>query len=102
TATGADSTEPVVRLDHIAISRQKKGGLAVGDDEQRFQMAERTVLALFLSEFDRGFLQISGMLLELALKALEERDGVGGRTCKAGDDFVVEQAPGLARGVLHH
>src|SRR5690242_13460873 len=38
-ATGADSTEPVVWLDHVAISGKEKGGFAVGDDEQRFQVA---------------------------------------------------------------
>src|SRR5216683_6875865 len=86
-ATGADSTEPVVGLDHVAISGEEECGFAVGNDEQRFQVAERAVLAPFLGQLDGGFLQIAGMLLELALKALEERDGVRGRACKARDDF---------------
>src|SRR5258707_9866501 len=42
------------------------------------------------------------MFLELALEALEERDSVRGRACKARDDLVVKKAPGLARRVLHH
>src|ERR1700730_5750591 len=42
------------------------------------------------------------MFLELALETLKKRDGVGCGTCKARNDFVVEQAASLARGVLHN
>src|SRR5260370_14114640 len=41
------------------------------------------------------------MLLQLAFKALEERDGVGSRACKPGDDLIVVEATRLAGGVLH-
>src|ERR1700737_3192951 len=42
------------------------------------------------------------MFLKLALEPLEERNGVGGRTCETHDDLVVEKPACLARAVLHH
>src|ERR1700738_2626951 len=64
-------------------------------------MAECAVFTPFLGQFHRGFLEISGMLLELALETLEERDSIGGRARKPRDDLIVVQAASLARGVLH-
>src|SRR6266705_1295310 len=65
-------------------------------------MAKRAVLAPFLGQLDRGFLQIAGKLLELAFEAFKKRDGVGGGAREAGDDSVIEKAARLARRVLHH
>jgi hypothetical protein len=101
-AAGADGAQTVVRFDDISISGKQKSGFGIRDDEQRFEVAQRAILTPLLGKFDGGFLQIAGMFLELAFETLEERDGVRGRTGKTGNDFVVEEAAGLARGVLHH
>src|SRR2546423_13707888 len=42
------------------------------------------------------------MFVELAFEALEKRNSIGGGTREAGDDLVIEEAAGFARGVLHH
>src|SRR5260370_31929370 len=41
------------------------------------------------------------MLLQLAFKAVEERDGIRGRACKPGDDLIVVEATRRAGGVFH-
>ena len=42
------------------------------------------------------------MFLQLAFKAFEQSNGVGGRSRETGDDFIVVQAASFARGVFHH
>ena len=42
------------------------------------------------------------MLLELNLKAREEREGIGSRARKAREHFVVVQPADLARSLFHH
>lgn len=101
-SAGADGAQPIIRLDDVAVAGKKKSGFRIRDDEQRLEMPQRAILAPLLGKFDGRFLQIAGMFLELAFETLEEGDGVGGRTSKTGDDFVVEEAAGLACGVFHH
>src|SRR5580700_6533725 len=65
-------------------------------------MPKRAILAPLLGQLHRALLQISGMFLELAFKSFEERNRVGGRAGKTGDNLVVVKPPRLPRGVLHH
>src|SRR5205085_8004639 len=53
-------------------------------------------------ELDCGFLQVAGMLLKLALEALEKRNGVGSGAREAGNHFVVVEAARFSRSVLHY
>src|SRR5215467_860721 len=64
-------------------------------------MTQGAVLAPVLSQLDGGFLKIAGRFLQLAFKTFKQGDGIGGRTGKASQNFVVVQATSLARGVLH-
>src|ERR1700688_782103 len=64
-------------------------------------MAEGAILAPFFGKLDRGFLQVAGMFLEFAFEPFEQSDGVGGRTGKAGDDFIVVEPARFAGGMFH-
>ena len=66
--------DAVVRLDHVAITRKHECAFEIGDDKKSFEVAERAIFAPFFRQFHGGLLQISGMFLELAFEALEERN----------------------------
>lgn len=102
TPAGADSHDSVVGFNDVAVAGQDESGFAVGHDEHGFEMTQSAVFAPILGKLDGGLLQIAGRFLELALKALEQRNGVGGGTCEPGQHLVVVQAASLARSVLHH
>src|SRR5690242_18907588 len=65
-------------------------------------MTKGAIFPPLLSQLHRGLLQIPGMLLQLALEALEKRDSVSSGARESSDDFVVVQAARFARGVFHH
>src|SRR5580693_5889752 len=65
-------------------------------------MAQRTVRAPFLGEFDRGAREVAVKFLQLSFEAAEERERIGGAAGEARDDFVVIDAASLARAVLDH
>src|SRR6476619_1563581 len=64
-------------------------------------MAKRFVGAPFLAEFDRRAFKISMVLLELAFETREQRNGVGSRTSKPGEDAVVVQPADFFRAAFH-
>ena len=65
-------------LQHVAGARQDQGDVLVGDDHHRFQPAQIAVGAPILGEFDAGAVKLPGILFELGLQPLEQREGVGG------------------------
>jgi hypothetical protein len=56
----------------------------VGDGEHRLEPAQDAVGAPVLGELDRRSDEVALVLVELGLEALEQREGVGGRTGEAG------------------
>ena len=62
--------------------------LRVGDDHQRFQVAEVFVGPPVLGELDRGAQQLTVILLELPLEPLEQSESVGRRAGEAADDLA--------------
>jgi hypothetical protein len=72
-----DGHQAVVRLDDIAIAGKNESALGVGNDKQGFQMAKSAVLAPFLGQLDRGFLQIAGKLLKLAFEPFKKCNRIG-------------------------
>src|SRR6202163_4437352 len=64
-------------------------------------MTKGAILTPFLGEFDRGFLQVAGMFLELAFETLEQGYGVGGGTGETGNDFIVVEPARFAGGMFH-
>ena len=76
--------------------------LGIRYDQQRFQVAKRAVLAPFLSQLDRGFLQIARKLLKFPFEPLKKRNRIGRRASKTSYDLVVVKTAGLSRRVLHH
>ena len=84
---GADGANAVIGFDHVAIAGNQKRGFRVRNNQERFEVPQRAVLAPFLRELDRGFRQIALMFLKLALKALEQRKRVRRRSGKTRPEF---------------
>ena len=99
-AAGADGRNAVIRLDDLARAGDDHQRFAAGDDQHGLQLAHGLVAAPFLRQLDGGALQIAGILLQLRLKAVTEREGVRNRSGKAGDDLTAVDAANLVRGRL--
>jgi hypothetical protein len=56
--------------------------LLIGDNQQRLEMPQHLVGAPFFAQLDRGALEISVILLELAFKSRQQRKGIGGGAAK--------------------
>src|SRR5437879_5594349 len=97
-----DGYQTVVRLDDIAMAGKNESALGVGNDKQGFQMAKSAVLAPFLGQLDRGFLEIAGKLLKLAFEAFKKGNRIGRGAGETGNHLVIVKPARLARGVLHH
>src|SRR6185437_7599390 len=100
-----DSEMPVrvdadVRLDDIAVAGDHEELAGVADEQQRLQAPQITIGAPVLGELDGGAGQIA-VLLQLALEALEEREGVRRTAGEARDHLVVVELAHLARIALH-
>ena len=74
--------------------------LCIGNDQQRFQVPQRAVLAPLLGQFHGSLLQVPGMFLKLAFEALEQREGVCRRTRKTGNHLVVVEPARFPGGVF--
>src|SRR2546429_7020622 len=97
-SAGTDGYQTVVRLDDVAIAGKNESALGVGNDKQGFQMAKSAVLPPVLGQLDRGFLEIAGKFLKFAFEAFKKCNRVGRRAGETGDDLVIVEPPGLARG----
>ena len=99
-AARSDADDAIVRLDQIAGARQQERRLAVGDDEHGFEPAQRAIGAPVLGELDGGAIEVAAILFELGFEAREQRERIGRRAGKSGEDAVVVQPPDLPRAVL--
>ena len=68
--------------------------------QQRFEAPQRAVRAPVLGELDRGAREVA-VLLQLALEALEQREGIRGAAGKSREHLVVVQAAHFAGIALH-
>jgi hypothetical protein len=87
-------------LDDVAVARDDISARFVGDDQQRLQAPQAAVAAPILGELDRRTGEIAE-LLELALEALEQREGIGGAARESREDLAVVEAPHFAGVALH-
>src|SRR2546427_135962 len=101
-SAGPDGHQAVIRLDDVPVAGKYECPFGVSHDEQCFEVPQRAVFAPFLGQFHGCLLQIAGELLKFPFEAFKKRNCIGSRTGEAGDDFVIEEAPRFARGVLHH
>src|SRR4029077_11604072 len=90
----------VIRLDHIAIARHDEQLVRVTDQQQRLEPSQVAVGAPVLGELDRRTREV-GVLLELRLKALEQRERVGRAAGESRQHPIVGEAAYLARVALH-
>src|ERR1700746_132951 len=97
---GADRGDVVIGLDHVAVAGDDEELLRVPDQQQRLEPPQIAVRAPVLGELDGGAGEIA-VLLELALEALEEREGIGGAAGEPGEHLLAEEPPHLAGVALH-
>ena len=91
----------MLRLDDITRAGKQQHGVPVGDDHHRLQPAQGAVGAPVLGHLHRGAHQLATVALQLALEALEQREGVRGGAGKAGQHLPVVEAAHLAGVALH-
>ena len=72
----------------------------VQHDQHRFEPAQDAVAPPVLGELDGGALEIAAILLQLRFEPGEQREGIGGRAGKPGEDPVVVQTADLAGALL--
>ena len=84
-AARADGHHAMLRLQHVAGAGQRQRDVLVGDEHHRLEPAQVAVGAPVLGELDGGAHQLVGILLELGLEPLEQREGIGGGAGEAGD-----------------
>jgi hypothetical protein len=83
-------------LEHVAGAGEHQRHVLVGDDHHRLEPAQIAVGAPVLGELDRGAHQLAGILLELGLEPLEQREGVGGRAGEPADHVALGEPAHLA------
>src|SRR6185369_4148212 len=60
----SDGEQALVGSDQVAGPRDQQGELAVGDDQQRLELAQDLVGPPFARELDRGAFEVSAVFLE--------------------------------------
>src|SRR6476620_5751272 len=96
----ADRDDAVLRLQHIAGAGDDELCRSIGDRQHRFEAPQHAIRPPVFCKLDRRARQMSLMLLELGLEALEQRERVRRCAGESGEDLVVIEAPHLARGRL--
>src|SRR5688572_6396599 len=96
----ADGHDRFLWLDHVAVAGDDEGGLLIRDAEERLEPPECAVGAPVLGELDRRTREVA-VLLELALEALKEREGVGRAAREARENLVAVEPANLAGVALH-
>ena len=94
-AARADAHDAGLRLEHVAGAGQHQRHLRIGDDHHGFEAAQIAVGAPVLGELDGGAGELPGILLELGLQPLEQREGIGGGAGKAADHVALAEPADL-------
>ncbi len=89
TSAGADGGDRLIGIDYITRPGDQKCLTLVGDDEQRFKVAQHLVGAPVFGELHGRAIEVAGVLLEFCFEAREEIEGVGSRSGKTGEDFLL-------------
>src|ERR1019366_3762496 len=97
---GADRRNAGIGLDHISLAAQQERSFLIGNQQQRFQMAEKFVGAPVFREFDSRAADVAVILLQLGLETAEQRESVGGRAGKSGKNLVLIEAANLLSSML--
>ena len=94
-ATGADRGDVVFGSDHVpgAADDQRLG--RVRHHEHGLEAAQHAVGAPVLGELHGGASELPPVLLQLALEALEQREGVGGAAGETRQHLALVETPGL-------
>ena len=93
---------PSSRLNHVSVAREDQRALPSATTRSASSRRKQLIGAPVLGQLHRRARQVPGVLLELALEPLEERERVGGGPRESGDDAPVAEAPQLLGPVLHH
>src|SRR5690242_9206741 len=99
---GTHGDQSQLGLDDVTHARYDQRGLAVGHRQHRLEAPQYPVGAPVFCELDGRAQQISLVLVELRLEALEQRERVRGAPGESGEYPVVMEAPHLACARFHH
>ena len=90
-SAGADGSDLIIGLDHVAVTTDDEGVRYVGHEEQGFQMPKHPVRAPLLGEFHDRARQISIVLLQFRLEACEQGKSIGSGSGETRHDLAVIQ-----------
>lgn len=94
--SGADGAYFVVGFDDVAVAGEEEEFVFVDGDEHGFEASEEAVHAPVFGEFNGGAFHISAVAVEFFVKALEEREGVGGGAGETCEYFAILQLTDFA------
>ena len=100
-AARSNRDDPVVGLDQIAVAREQERHCGVHDDQHRLEPAQQPIGPPVLRELDGRSLEVAAILFELGLEARKQRERIGRRAGKAGQNPVVVELADLPGGLLH-
>ena len=83
------------------LPESKKVALRVHHDQHRFEPAQEAIRAPVLRELDRRAFEIPARLFQLGLEAREQRERIGRRAGKAGEDPIVVEPADFPGGLFH-
>ena len=102
-AAAADRHDALLGLQHVAIAGDDERGRLVGHGQHGFQAAQHAVGAPVARELDSGTHEVTLVLFELGLEALEQRERVGSGARKPRNDRAIAQAAHFTGiGLEHH
>jgi hypothetical protein len=99
---GANRRDAIVRFDHISFARKHQDRFAIPDDELRFQAAQVAIGTPLLRQLDRRPPQVAIGAFQLRLELGEERQRIGDRSGKPGQNRAISQRADLACPMLEH
>ena len=94
----------MLRLEHVARTRDHEQVFAITDDQHRLQFLQVFVGTPVFGQFDRCAGQLPGCGLEFLFQTFKQGKCIRRRSCKATDHILTTggQTPHLARGSLDH
>ena len=100
-AARAGRQDAVARLDHVARAGQEQAVPRIDHDQHGLQPPQHPVGAPELGQLGRGARHVVGIILELPLEPLEQREPVGRRAREPDQHLAVQQLADLDRVGLH-
>ena len=96
-AAGTDAYDAVVRFHDFSGAGDNQRNVTVSDNHKGLQLPQVFVHAPVFGQLDRGALELVGMFFKFSFQTFNQRNAVGSRAGKSGDDFAVADAADFDR-----